>query len=118
MKKVYIAGPYTAGTREGVEENVRWAEAASWWFHQRGYAVHCPHSQSHYIHTRYNIHNMISYEQWLEADIAWINVCDMVAFLPDWGDSNGARMEHIVAQALGKKIYYISEQEIQDVLNQ
>ena len=33
-----------------------------------------------------------------------------------WGGSKGARMEHIIAKALGKEIHYLMEEEIQAVM--
>ena len=37
-----------------------------------------------------------------------VSGCGWVAMLPDWNESRGARIEHRVAQMLGKDIIYIS----------
>ncbi len=113
MEKVYIAGPYTGSTPEEVEENVRRAEAASWLYHYYGCAVHCPHSQTHRIHMRYNQNESVGYMQWLQADIAWIVACDKIVFLPGWTSSKGAVIEHTVAKALNKGIVYLTESNIE-----
>lgn len=116
MRKAYIAGPYTANTPEEVEENVRRAEAAAWWYYLKGYAVYCPHAQTHRIHLTYNGNGMMDYKDWLKADMAWLNVCDVIVFMPGWENSKGASMEHIIANALGKSIEYLSESELQVVM--
>ena len=117
MRKVYIAGPYTAPTPEKVEENVKRAEAAAWLYYLIGYAVFCPHTQTHKIHLRYNYDELIGYDDWLQADIAFLKDCDLVAFLPGWEDSKGARMEFNIAIALGIQITFIDERQIEAVLN-
>lgn len=39
--------------------------------------------------------------------IAMIDVAEVVAFLPDWKDSPGARLEHCYCEYIGKKTIYI-----------
>jgi hypothetical protein len=116
MKKAYIAGPYTANSSERVDENVRRAEAAAWLYYLKGYAVHCPHAQTHCMHVRYNKENVVTYDDWLKVDIVWLKECDVVVFLPGWENSKGAKMEHILAQALDKEIHYLTEEKLRAVL--
>ena len=116
IKKAYIAGAYTAKTPEEVEENVKRAEAIAWMYYLKGYAVFCPHAQTHRIHLRFNHDEIFEYEDWLQADIAWLKDCDVIVFVSGWGGSKGARMEHIIAKALGKEIHYLAEEEIQAVM--
>lgn len=116
MKKAYIAGRYTAPTPEQVEENVKRAEAIAWMYYLKGYAVFCPHAQTHRIHLRYNNDNVFEYEDWLQVDIAWLKDCDVIVFIAGWEESKGARMEHVIAKALGKEIHYVIEEEIQAVM--
>ena len=116
IKKAYIAGAYTAKTPEEVEENVKRAEAIAWMYYLKGYAVFCPHAQTHRIHLRYNNDEIFGYEDWLQADIAWLKDCDVIVFVSGWGGSKGARMEHIMAKALGKEIHYVIEEEIRAVM--
>lgn len=40
---------------------------------------------------------------------AMIDVCDMIAMLPDWKESRGAREEHAYAQARRMPTLYITE---------
>ena len=116
MKKAYIAGRYTAPTLNEVEENVKRAEAIAWMYYMKGYAVFCPHAQTHRIHLRFNCDEIFEYEDWLQADIAWLKDCDVIVFVAGWETSNGARMEHVMAKAMGKKIEYVSEEKVQAVM--
>ena len=116
MRKVYIAGPYTANTPEGVEENVRRAEAAAWLYYLKGYAVYCPHAQTHRIHLRYNENEEMKYKDWLKVDIIWLKESDVIVFLPGWEDSTGATVEHFFADISGKEIHYIAEEELRTVM--
>ena len=116
MKKAYIAGRYTAPTPEQVEENVKRAETIAWMYYLKGFAVFCPHAQTHRIHLRYNNDEIFRYEDWLQAGIAWLKDCDVIVFIAGWEESKGARMEHVIAKALGKEIHYITEEEIQAVM--
>lgn len=116
IKKVYIAGAYSGESMEEVEKNVRRAEAAAWLYYLKGHAVFCPHVQTHSIHMRYNIDNIVTYTDWLTADIAWLEICDVAAFIPGWEESKGAKMEYIIANALGKEIEIINEIELEAVM--
>ena len=116
MKKAYIAGRYTAPTPEQVEENVKRAETIAWLYYLKGYAVFCPHAQTHRIHLCYNEDDVFEYDDWLQTDIAWLKECDVIVFVAGWEQSKGARMEHVMAKALGKEIHYVIEEEVQAVM--
>lgn len=81
--KVYIAGPYTVGD---VAENVARAIEAWHLLTAKGYNVYCPHL-SHFLH----LHKQLPWERWLELDLVWMSVCDVVVRLP--GESKGADLE-------------------------
>jgi Domain of unknown function (DUF1937). len=102
MRKAYIAGPYTANTPEEVEENVRRAEAAAWWYYLKGYAVYCPHAQTHRIHLTYNGNGMMDYKDWLKADMAWLNVCDVIVFMPVGKTVKGPQWSILLQMPLGR----------------
>ena len=48
----------------------------------------------------------LEHEQYLHICKAMIDVCDTVAFLPNWTESKGAKMEMEYANSKGKKIIY------------
>ena len=103
MKSVYIAGPIAAETEEERKKNIKKGERAAKRYYELGFAVFCPHTQI--------IDDAeMTYEQWMEADLYWLAKCDVVDFLPGWGNSNGARIEHMTARALGKEIEYVREE--------
>ena len=109
MDSVYIAGPLTGSTKEEQEQKIERAVKAAAGFYDMGYAVFCPHSQtSQGKYTRY-----INYDGWMANDIYWLEKCDKVAFLPDWRESKGASIEHMVAKGLGKEIIYLTEEFIE-----
>lgn len=88
--KVYIAGPYTNGD---VCENV--ANAMKMWHTLRdhGFSPYCPHL-THFLH----LHKQRPYEEWLEYDNEWLEVCDVFLRMP--GKSNGTEAEETIAYNL------------------
>lgn len=105
MKSAYIAGPYSAPTRDEEDYNIRNAALVAAEYYKNGYAVYCPHLQTSYIDRHFN-DGQLDYEDWLARDIYWISKCDVVVFLPSWKNSRGAVIEHMVARGLGKEIHY------------
>jgi hypothetical protein len=43
---------------------------------------------------------------WLEGDLVILRRCDVVAMMPGWKQSEGARAEETLARELGKTIIY------------
>ena len=41
--------------------------------------------------------------------LAMIDSADMVAFLPDWEDSPGARLEHDYCEHVGKRLFHVAD---------
>ena len=104
MISCYIAGPYTADTKEQVDKHIdRAAEAASYYY-KMGYAVYCPHLQTSYIDQHYNQGEELEYNDWMRNDIYWLEKCDVIVFLPGWEKSKGAKIERLIAEAMGKSI--------------
>ena len=85
MKKirVYIAGLFTKG---GIGLNM--SRAMDLWHDLRdaGFSPYCPHL-THFL----DIHRPRSYEEWLEFDLEWLDLCDAFIRLP--GDSDGSDKE-------------------------
>ncbi len=108
MKSVFISGPYTGTKYDEEYENMMKASAAAAHYIKMGYAVFCPHSMMLPIDHNFN-NGMIEYTDWLELTLYWLEKCDIVIFLPGWKDSNGCKVEHMVARALGKKVLYLQQ---------
>jgi len=83
MLMVYIAGPYTLGD---VAVNVRTAMEAAHAVMDLGCAPVVPHL-SHFLH----LHRPRPYEDWMRADQALLERCDVLIRLP--GPSAGADAE-------------------------
>ena len=49
----------------------------------------------------------LEYEQYMHICKAMIDICDTVAFLPNWKDSKGAKIEMEYAKKANKKIMYL-----------
>lgn len=96
MIRVYIAGPYSIGD---VGINVKKAMDVCNELINMGYAPFCPHLY-HYAH----IHNPQEYHTWLDIDIEFLKVCDVVLRIP--GQSPGADHEVDIATDLNIPVYY------------
>lgn len=94
--KVYIASPYTVGnTTSNVRENIK----AGSLLMERGYIPFMP-LLTHFADLLYPK----SYEEWMQYDLAWLEMCDCVLRLP--GESPGAERELKYARELGKPVFY------------
>lgn len=51
----------------------------------------------------------LSAEDYMQLSFAELAIADAAAFLPDWKDSAGARLEHEYCQYVGKPILYLEE---------
>ena len=49
------------------------------------------------------------YEQYIEGDLDILSRCDAVVMLPDWKESNGAKIERSYAFFCGIPVYYYPE---------
>ena len=95
-RRVYIAGPYTLGD---IAVNVATAMHIGSELMDAGYSVYVPHL-SHFMHML----NPKKYERWLEHDIVWLSLCNIVLRLE--GESKGADKEVLEAKRLGIPVYY------------
>jgi hypothetical protein len=51
----------------------------------------------------------LEHSEYLHICKAMIDVCEAVAFLPNWTESKGAKIEMEYANSKGKKIIYLEE---------
>ena len=94
--RVYIAGPYT---KPDPETNTAEAIFMGDWVRSLGYDVYIPHL-THFWEKQ--IHH--EWEFWMEHDLAWLALCDILLRLP--GESAGADREVEFAQAHGIRVVY------------
>ena len=105
MKKkllVYVAGPYSATTLEGVEENCRRARDVGVELAKCGPTVFpvVPHQ------TGRDMEDIGDYEYWCEATLELMRRCDVVYAMQGWENSKGARGEVAEANKLGIPVIY------------
>ncbi len=94
--KVYIASPYLRGDKE---ENVMRQISAFHILKTHGFVPYAP-LLGHYIDRHYPM----TCKDWLDFDLEWLEVCDIVLRLD--GDSNGADAEVARAHELGIPVYF------------
>lgn len=99
---VYLAGPYSAATPEGVQKNIEEARQVAIELWHKGLAVHCPHLNT----AHFENDCQCSWEDYLRADEQIISRCDAVCMMPEWPHSKGASREHDYAQDRGIPIFY------------
>lgn len=106
--KVYVAGPYTAATKEAQEDNVWRAVRAAAALLLKGHNPFVPH-YSHYPHHLLleEFQTEIAYERWLELDNEWLDLCEALYLI---GPSQGANAELIRAASAGKIIWTSMDQ--------
>lgn len=99
---VYIAGKYSAPTKDGVSENIEKARAVYHELLHNGFGAFCPHVHSAHLE---DLVPAISYELFLEMDLQLMNACNVIVFLPGWENSPGAVREYEHAQNRGIEIF-------------
>lgn len=92
---IYIAGPIT-----GVDNYLRNFNQAENGLLVRG---HTPLNPAKGLRGLTN-------EQAMRVCLSMIDAADAVLFLPDWGYSAGANLEHAYCDYMGKPIYYSLEE--------
>lgn len=84
MKLVYVAGPYRAPTRWGVDQNIQRARALGAEVAAAGMYPVIPHSNTAHMD------GVATDELWLMGTLELMRRCDAVIFTPDWTLSSGA----------------------------
>lgn len=102
MLLAYVAGPYTADTLDGIEENCRRARLVGKELAGCGPTVFpvVPHQ------TGRDMEDIGDYEYWCEATLELMRRCDVVYAMQGWENSKGARGEVAEANKLGIPVIY------------
>lgn len=100
---IYVAGPYSAPTDEGVDANIEAAGriAAQLW--RMGHAAICPHMNTAKMERWVE---GVTYSDYMRGDLDMVSRCDAVVMVPGWENSRGAKEEHEYALALKIPIHY------------
>ena len=101
--RIYISGPFTAPTTEGIRANVQQAMNIGAQLILKGHQPYIPHLT--YYLDAYLLHQGISvlWDKWIEIDLAWLKVSEGFFLI---AHSPGADIELGHAKLLGLPIYY------------
>lgn len=108
--RVYIAGPYTAKTKEERDQNVRLAEEVGKRVASAGYIPFIPHKMTHGWDEdpRFG-EGEEARKFFMNICLAWLGLCDAILVLPGYENSRGTLEEINYAKAHGIKILYSLE---------
>jgi hypothetical protein len=110
MKRVYVAGSYSANSVIAVFDNIRNGIKASVSVLQLGYSPFCP-----WLDFQFALTEHITLEQYYRYSMAWLEVSDAVLVLPDSEQSKGTQAEIERAKQLNIPIVY-SFNELENTL--
>lgn len=103
MKKIYVAGPYSANNVLEVLQNIGRGQKACAELFKKGYAPFCPwHDKSYVID---NPDDKFTVDQFYEYSIAWLKVSDAMLLLPGWTGSKGTLAEYKIAIDMGMPVF-------------
>jgi hypothetical protein len=89
---VYVAGPFSVETEQGIEDNVDRARVAGIKLMLCGYPVVIPHANTSGMqHLRW------PHEHWMAVDLEILYHCASVLMMKGWAASKGASIEHSYA---------------------
>jgi hypothetical protein len=98
---VYVAGPFTAKSRAGVEANILKASLFGIKVAVAGFCPLVPHSN-----TAHPVYESIQpYTFWIRATTALLRVSHAVLLVPGWEESSGACGEVEIALLLGIPVF-------------
>jgi len=103
MKRIYVAGPYSAGNVLDVLRNIGRGEAVCAELFERGYAPFCPWHDKQYVTS--NPNGAYTVEQFYEYSLAWLEVSDAVLLVGDWTTSKGTLAEVARAKEIGIPVF-------------
>ena len=99
-KVVYVAGPYSAETMNGVWENIVLAQKAGMRLIDAGHIPVIPHSMWCGYEGEYE-HGFF-----VDMGIGVMSKCDAICMVGDWPNSKGSYMELAAAVEMGKEVMF------------
>ena len=107
--QIYVAGPYTADTDEGILENIAKAEEIGQALLVKGYLPIIPHKITSFWDRKGPTKGW-DHQTWIDR---WcrplLDRCDAVFMVPGWETSPGATIEYHHATEKGKPVYFSLE---------
>jgi hypothetical protein len=105
---IYVAGPYSAHTKEERDIHVVRAYKIAQELWLRGYVVICPHLNTYGFEGSASLGDdnwEAMFKMFLVGDFEIISRCDAVVMLPFWKQSKGACAEFVFAHWMGIPVY-------------
>ena len=110
-KLVYVAGPYTALTREEISANVAKAEEWGKQVLLAGHVPLIPHKISSHWDLDPRLSDLFGHVDWLERFcFPLLHSCHAIFLYPGWLNSKGAKMEHEFAMEHGIPVAHSIEE--------
>ena len=104
MKRVYVAGAYSAGNVIDVLDNMRKGMRLSTEAMLAGFAPFCPWLDYHF-QLMLREGETLSVKDYYEYSLAWLEVSDAVLLVPGWENSKGTIAEIERAELLGIPVF-------------
>lgn len=104
MKRIYVAGPYSADNVMDILRNIRNGIAASQQVFMAGYAPFCPWLDYHFVLMDFG--DALTLDDFYEYSFAWLLVSDGLLVLEGWENSEGAVSEIAYAKMHNIPIFY------------
>jgi hypothetical protein len=111
MKRVYVAGPYSADNVIDVLKNIGRGEDICADIFMAGMAPFCPWHDKSYVMSYYDFD--MDKEKFKECSIAWLKVSDAIFCVPGWEKSGGTLREIKIAGDLNIPIFTDMEKLIE-----
>lgn len=105
MKRIFVAGPYSADNVIDVLDNIRKGQRACTELLLAGYAPFCPWNDYHF-QLMLRDEESLTVEDYYQYTLAWLPVSDAMLVLPDHERSDGTSKEIQKAKELEIPIYY------------
>jgi len=108
MKRVYVAGAYSADNIIDCLKNIGRGEDYASQVFLFGYAPFCPWHDKDYVIKNWNTDFTV--KMFYDYSMAWLEVSDIVFVIPGWEQSKGTLAEMERATELGIPIVYSFEE--------
>lgn len=105
MKRIYIAGAYSASNVITVLDNMREGMRLATKVFLLGHAPFCPWLDFHF-QLMLREGEALTVEDYYRYSIAWLKVSDAMLLVPGWQSSRGTKKEMEIAERLDIPIYY------------
>jgi hypothetical protein len=105
MKRVYVAGPYSADNVITVLDNIRRGQRMSTRVMLAGYAPFCPWIDFHF-QLMLRGGEKLTVKDYYQYSMAWLEVSDVMLILPNYETSSGTIAEVNRGLELNKPVYF------------